>query len=99
MPTIILAVTQDVIDQITAGSDFQRQIAVRNASPDIRALLNQANRTNRIPIAICGAFNLFAGDTDAFWNAHQPPGIHAEDFADLFALLARRAGTSVTFSW
>jgi hypothetical protein len=99
MPHITIAVTEDVLDQIEAGQDHQRQLAVRRSSDDLRAVLDTATRENRIPIGICNTITLIAGDTDAFWRVHQDNDERQADFDDLFALLRRRPGASVTFSW
>jgi hypothetical protein len=99
MPHITLAVTDLVIQQVDAGHDYQRQLAVQAASPDLRALIDTASAAIQVPIAICGVFVLSAGDTGAIWGSHQAPGHQADDFADLYALLARRPNVPVTFRW
>ncbi|MBC8373657.1 MAG: hypothetical protein H8E53_08695 [Planctomycetes bacterium] len=99
MPHITIVVTEDVITQVEAGQDHQRQLAVRGASDDISNLLDTARRENPIPISICETITLIAGDTDAFWRGHQGNDTQIADFDDLFALLRRRPGASVTFSW
>ena len=99
MPHITLAVTDRVIQQVAAGRDFQRQLAVQDASPDLRAQINTASAHNRVPVVICGVFALLIGDTGAIWGSHQAVGHQADDFADLYALLARRPNVPVTFRW
>lgn len=99
MPHITLSVTGSVIQQVSAGHDFQRQLAVRNASPDLIALFDTASAGNRVLVAISGEFSLSVGDTRAIWGSHQAPGQQADDFADLYSLLARRPDVPVTFRW
>ena len=99
MPHITLAVTGPVIQQVQAGQEFQRQLAVQGASPDLMALLNTATRDNQVPIAISGEFELSIGDTRAIWVSHQAAGHQADDFANLYDLLARRPNVPVTFRW
>jgi hypothetical protein len=99
MPHITLAVTDRVIQQVDAGHDYQRQLAVQGASPDLRALIDTASANNQVPVAVCGVFALSVGDTGAIWESHQAAGHQADDFADLYALLARRPNVPVTFRW
>jgi hypothetical protein len=99
MPHITLAVTHPVIQQVQAGNDYQRQLAVQGASPDLRALIDTASANNRVLVAVCGEFSLTVGDTGAIWGRHQAAGHQADDFADLYALLARRPNVPVTFRW
>lgn len=65
MPHITLAVTDAVIQQVGAGHNYQRQLAVRDASPDLRALIGTASAGNRVTVAVCGVFTLTIGDTGA----------------------------------
>ena len=99
MSHITLAVTDRVIQQVGAGHDYQRQLAVQDASPDLRALIATASAHNRVPVAVCGVFALSIGDTGAIWGSHQAAGHQSDDFADLYALLARRPNVPVTFKW
>ena len=99
MPYITLAVTDRVVQQVAAGHAYQRQLAVQDASPDLRALIDTASANNQVPIAVCGVFELSIGDTGAIWGSHQNVGHQAYDFADLYALLARRPNVPVTFRW
>jgi hypothetical protein len=99
MSHITLAVTHPVIQQVQAGRHFQRQLAVQGASPDLRALIDTATGDNRVLVAICDVFELSIGDTGAIWASHQAAGHQADDFADLYALLARRPDVPVTFGW
>ena len=99
MPHITLAVTDRVIQQVAAGHDYQRQLAVQDASPDLRALIDTASAANRVPVSVCGVFALSIGDTGAIWGSHQVAGDQADDFADLYALLARRPNVPATFRW
>jgi hypothetical protein len=99
MPHITLAVTQPVIQQVQAGNDYQRQLAVQGASPDLIELLNTASADNQVLVAVCGVFSLSVGDTRAIWGSHQAAGHQADDFANLYALLARRPNVPVTFRW
>jgi hypothetical protein len=99
MAFITLAVTTPVIQQVNGGHEYQRQLAIRGASADLRSLIDKANAQNRVSIAICRAFELVVGDVGAIWGAHQSVGIQADDFLNLYSLLARRPDTSVTFQW
>src|SRR5215218_6571503 len=98
MPHITLAVTSPVIQQVKTGQQF-RQLAVQGASPDLRALLDTATRNHQVLIPICGEFELSIGDTRAIWVSHQAAGHQADDFANLYELLARRPDVAVTFRW
>lgn len=99
MSHITLTVTDRVIQQVQAGHGFQRQLAVQGASPDLRALIDTATGDNRVLVAVGGEFELSVGDTGAIWGSHQAQGHQADDFADLYALLARRPNVPVTFRW
>lgn len=99
MPHITLAVTHRVAQQVQANNLFQRQLAVRDASPDLLALIGTASGANHVQIAICGVFELLVGDRGAIWGTHQAAGHQVDDFADLYSLLARRPDVPVTFRW
>jgi hypothetical protein len=99
MHHITLAVSQRVLDQVYAGDFFQRQLAIRDASPEIAAQVGQASSKNRVEVAVCGVFVLSVGDTSAIWGTHQSEGTQFQDFDDLFSLLARRPDMPVTFRW
>lgn len=99
MPHIALAVTQKVLAQVEGGRDYQRQMAIRDASPELRASIDQASRENQVQIPVCGEFVLSVGDTGAIWASHQQTIQQERDFADLYALLARRPDTAITFKW
>lgn len=99
MPHIAFAVTQKVLDQVADGHDYQRQLAIRDASIDLRTSIDQASRQNRVRIAVSGEFVLSVGDNGAIWGTHQQTPQEERDFADLYALLSRRPGTAVTFRW
>ena len=98
MSFVTLSVTSAVLDQLNAGNQFQKQIAVRGASPEIVGAMIGANADNQIQININGSFALNVGDRNAIWAVHQT-GIQSEDFADIFSLLARRPDRDVTFTW
>jgi hypothetical protein len=68
MPHITLAVTLPVLQQIAGGHAYQRQLAIQGASPDIRAAIDAASTTNRVPINIAGGITLTVGDTGAIWG-------------------------------
>lgn len=99
MPFISLAVTERVIRQIEKGNEYQRQLAIKDASPDLRDILDTANASNKISVAICGVVELIVGDTNAIWEAHQENKLQAEDFSDLFSLLSRRKDEPIKFIW
>ena len=50
-------------------------------------------------VDVNGVFQLSVGDNGAIWENHQEPGRQAEDFTNLYNLLARRPEQPVTFSW
>lgn len=97
MPQITLRVTGPVIQQVQDGRPFQRQLAIQDASPDLGVLIGAASSVNRVRIAICGVFELSIGDTSAIWGSHQAAGLQADDFSNLYELLARRPNVPVTF--
>lgn len=98
MPHITLCVTNAVLAHVTAGHETQRQIAIREASPEIVHALAGATADHRMEVNVNGNFPLTVGDTNAIWESHQT-GTQTADFADLFSLLARRPGTNVRFMW
>ena len=99
MPYITFSVTTPVIQQVNSGNQFQRQLAIRDASPELRALVGQATGKNRVDVSVCGTFKLSVGDTGAIWATHQDDGIQADDFTDLYSLLSRRPDVPVKFQW
>jgi hypothetical protein len=99
MAFITLAVGPRVIREVCEGHEYQKQLAIRGASRDLRTLIEAANRQNKVTVAICGTFELAIGDTGAIWGVHQAVGVQAEDFGNLYALLANRPGIAVTFRW
>jgi len=99
MPSITLAVTMPVIWQVNEDNEYQRQLAIRDASSDLRALIDTAHAGNKVSIAVCGVFELAVGDTGAIWGVHQDLGSQADDFSNLHSLLARRPDVSVKFRW
>jgi hypothetical protein len=99
MPSITLAVTTPVIRQINEGNEYQKQLAIRDVSPDMRALVGKANAKNKVVVAVCGIFELSVGDNGAIWGTHQAPGAQLNDFTNFYSLLARRPDVSVKFQW
>lgn len=99
MPHITLCVTHNVLAQVNGVGDSQRQLAIRDRSADLAALIGTANRDNRVPIDVNGHFTLSVGDTGAIWGAHQARAQQATDFDDLFSHLSRRPGIDITFRW
>jgi hypothetical protein len=75
MAHITLAVTSGVIRQVKAGGPSQRQIAIRDAWPELLAPIRAASKTTRALIAINGVFDLSVGDTGAIWGVHQTAGL------------------------
>jgi hypothetical protein len=98
MPFITLCVTQAVLDQVTMGNQFQKQIAVHGASPEILNAMMGATSANQTQVNVNGSFPLRVGDRNAIWAVHQSP-VQSADFEDLFSLLARRPDRDVTFTW
>jgi hypothetical protein len=99
MTYITLAVTSAVIRQVDIAGRDQRQIAIRDASPELLAQIQSANGRNRIPVPVNGEFELVVGDTGAIWSSHQTNEIEKADFNSLYDLLARRPDHSIRFSW
>jgi hypothetical protein len=99
MAYITLAVTSGVIQQVKASGSSQRQIAIRDASPELLALIRAASKTARLLVAVNGIFDLSVGDTGAIWGVHQTAGLQPDDFSSLYDLLARRPEQQVTFAW
>jgi transcriptional regulator with XRE-family HTH domain len=97
--SITLAVAKNVVREVTAGRKFQRQIAIRDGSPQLLAAIRKASARNRIAVAVNGVFELSVGDTGAIWEKHQARGRQAEDFTSLYDLLSRRPEQPITFSW
>jgi hypothetical protein len=87
MAYITLAVTNPVLRQVNAGHPGQRQIAIRDASPELLGVIRAATAKNQAPIAVNGVFELSVGDTGAIWGNHQAAGLQAKDFASLYDLL------------
>jgi hypothetical protein len=98
MAHITLCVTQPVLDQLDAGNKSQKQIAIKDASPELIEIISKATSANKVQIEINGIFTLTVGDTGAIWGKHQE-GIQVQDFNDIFSLLSRRPGVRVPFSW
>lgn len=96
---LTLAVTKNVLREVQAGRQHQRQIAIRGGSPALLAVLDEASDRKRIAVALNGVFQLLIGDTRAIWEAQQSEALQAEDFKNLYELLARRPEQPVTFSW
>src|SRR5947209_5550523 len=96
---VTLAVTEPVLKQVQAGHDYERQTAIKDASPHILANLDKANSGNPGLIIVGGTLMLMAHDTRAIWLSHQGPGIQTDDFNALFALLSRRPGKAIRFGW
>ncbi|MGA3324033.1 MAG: hypothetical protein ABSF45_06135 [Terriglobia bacterium] len=99
MAYITLAVTRPVIQEVNAGKSYQRQIAIQDASPELRAVIDSATAGNQVTVVVNDEFELSVGDTGAIWGAHQRPGLQIEDFTSLFDLLARRPDRPVKFEW
>lgn len=78
MPFITLAVTSNVVQQVDQGNDFQKQLAIRDASPGLAALIKTANAQNKVPVAVCGVFKLTTFLTSIlFWRADRMPQLHS----------------------
>ena len=97
--SLTLTVTQKVVREVDAGRTYERQIAIRDASPELLAAFRKASKRNRVSVAVNGVFQLSVGDHRAIWEKHQAPGRQAEDFINLYDLLSRRPEQPVTFSW
>ncbi|MFN3653584.1 MAG: hypothetical protein ACK47B_28735 [Armatimonadota bacterium] len=95
MSTVTLVVTQAVVNHAQAGNLNQRQIAIRNPSPEVRAALSHASAGNRLQLSLGGYVDLVVGDPGAIWLSHQR---EKEDFELLYELLARRPNTGMEFT-
>ena len=87
MNTILLAVTQKVLDHLMSCPDMnQRQVAIQEASPEIRVSLDSATKDRRIPLLLGHRITLVAGDTAAIWRSHNLANL--AEYDALFNLLA-----------
>jgi len=98
MKHITLAVTSPVIRQVNATGPNQRQIGIRDASPELLVDLRAVRANSHISMPVNGVFELSVGDTSAIWAGHQS-GRRAEDFTNLHNLLAQRPDRPVKFMW
>lgn len=99
MPSITLAVTTSVIQFVLKEGESHRQLTIKDASSDLRDVINEASASNEISVAVCGVFNLAVCDNYAIWGVHQAPGVQANDFSNIYSLLERRPGIEVRFIW
>jgi hypothetical protein len=99
MPSITLSVTLSVIQFVAKEGESHRQLAIKDASFDLRENLNKASAANEISVAICGVFTLAVRDNYAIWGLHQVPGVQANDFFYIYLLLEQRPGVEVKFQW
>jgi hypothetical protein len=99
MKHITLAVTEAVVHQVQNAGKSQRQIAIRDASPELLASIQNATAVEPTTICMLNAFELVVGDTSAIWPSHQQTQTQAEDFRSIYELLERRPDHSVRFTW
>lgn len=89
MKTISLAVTMKVASYLAVNPDLrERQIAIKDTSPEIRTALDKATKTNPIKIRLGQRIALVVGDTHAIWRSHNMDNLAEYDL--LFDLLALR---------
>ncbi len=96
MARISLTVTQRVLEVIQGGQEGQRQIAMRNPSADIGAVIRGANAQEPVALRLGSRISLTVGDSGAIWRVHQLDRDRA-DFDSLFEILARRPGAEMEF--
>lgn len=97
MDTVDLAVTRPVLEQLAAGNEAQRMIALRSPSPTLAAPLFQASGEHPLTLTLAGQLALEIRDRGGIWAVHQAAGDQRESFDLLFALLAARPDTTFTF--
>lgn len=96
MNTISLAVTKKVASYLADNPDIrERQIAIKDASTDIRMALDTATKDNRVSMLLGVRINLVVGDTHAIWRSHNTD-CQAE-YDCLFDLLALRPDDPMLF--
>jgi hypothetical protein len=97
MSQVFLVVTEKVIKQVSVTSASQKQIAVCDASADIRMALADVSKDNRKKVVLGGCVELTVGDTGAIWRSHNTDTASEEDFDSLFDLLSRRPNVTMKF--
>jgi len=97
MNTITLAVMKKSFDYVKKSGDINgRQLAIKGASPEIRAAINKSYKTNPAMICLGECLVLIVGDTDAILRRHN---IGVEDeFDALFELLALNQDKPMVFA-
>ena len=95
MGEISLAVTTPALEYAQGTREKERQISFRAASPDIARQLLAASAEHRVKLRLAEAITLIVGDTSAIWLAHNSQ--YADDFANLFAFLARYPSQHMRF--
>jgi hypothetical protein len=97
MNTISLAVTKKVVSYLAENPDVrERQIAIKDVSPEIRSALDTATKDNRVSILLGVRINLVVGDTHAIWRSHNMDNLAEYDL--LFDLLALRPDAHMLFT-
>jgi len=97
MNTISLAVTKKVATYLAANPDVrERQIAIKDASPEIRASLDKATKTSPVTIRLGQRINLIVGDTHAIWRSHNTS--RQAEYDRLFDLLALHPDAPMLFT-
>ena len=87
MNSITLAVTQKTAAYLADQPDMGgRQIAIKDASPSIRVVLDNANKKAPVTIRLGQRITLSVGDTHAIWRSHNMDNV--EEYDRLFDLLA-----------
>lgn len=72
-----------------------RQLAIKDASPNIRAALDKATKDNVVKILLGQRLTLVVGDTHAIWRSHNM--ICTADYDALFDLIALRPDATMVF--
>ena len=97
MNTITLAVTKKSFDYVKKNGNINgRQLAIKGASPDIRAAINKSYKTNPAMICLGECLVLIVGDTGAIWRKHNYG--KEEEFDALFDLLALNLDKPMVFA-
>ena len=96
MNTISLTVTKKVASYLAVNPDLrERQIAIKDASPEIRASLDKATKTSPVNIRLGQRITRIVGDTHAIWRSHNMVNVHEYD--RLFDLLACQPDAPMLF--
>lgn len=95
MSMISLAVTVGVLRQEKVNGTSARQLAIRDASKEVKEVVQVASKKRKVAILLADRVRLFVGDTSAIWRAQNPDSYREFDL--LFDLLALRPDSPMKF--